>query len=268
MNQTTLYQGRQISYSIEGSGNTLVFLHGYLEYKELWADFVKSFKDKFQIICIDLPGHGASESINTVHSMSDMADVVKYVLDRNGIEKFVLIGHSMGGYIALSFANSFSERLLGLIMFSSSSLNDSTEKIIARNRDIDLLEKGKKSVVINNNIPNMFATKNLVRFSSEIEKIKSLVTNMKESSIIAALEGMKIRFNYQNFLTTTPLPILFIAGRYDNLIEIDASKRQLRGAKNVRLKILENSGHMGYLEEEELSAEYILDFLSAKIFKG
>ena len=255
------YQGKLIAYTIQGTGDCLVFLHGYLEYKELWSSFIDFFKPNYQIITIDLPGHGGSDNIRITHSMVEMAQVVKFVTDKNGIDKFTLIGHSMGGYIALSFLDNFPNKLNGIILFSSSSLNDSTEKKIARNRDIELVLANKKNIVANNNIPNMFAPQNLVKFNSLIEKIKEHVIRMSNSGIIAALQGMKERVNYQYLLQNSTIPILFIAGRFDNLIQIDVSERQVKGSKNLSFKVLENSGHMGYIEEEELSAKYIFEFI-------
>ncbi len=262
MNQKTIdYQGQIISYTIQGSGDCLIFLHGYLEYKEVWSNFLRFFKDNYQIITIDLPGHGESGNIGNIHTMHHMAQVVKHITDRNRIEEYTLIGHSMGGYIALSFLDNFPSKLKGVVLFSSSSLNDSTEKKIARNRDIELVQDNKKNIVVNHNIPNMFAPQNLVKFNSKIENIKVRINKMSNKGIIAALNGMKSRLNYQYLLQSSTTPILFIAGKFDNLIQFDVSERQVEETKNLSFKVLENSGHMGYLEEEELSAKYILEFL-------
>ncbi len=260
MNQIINFQNKNISYSIQGSGVSLVFLHGYLEYKEIWSDFIKYFIPSYQVLCIDLPGHGASQSVDSVHTMKQMAEIVKLILDRNGIKKTFIVGHSMGGYVALSFANYFSKSLYALILFSSSSLNDSTEKKLARNRDINLIKEGKKEMVIDNNIPNMFASNNLVRFDALIDEIKNKVKKMSDAAIIASLEGMKQRLNYKTLLQSPPVPLLFVAGALDNLIQIDVSERQIKDTTNVVFKVLTHSGHMGYLEEEEFSKNIVLDF--------
>jgi pimeloyl-ACP methyl ester carboxylesterase len=267
MIRTINYKNKSISYTIKGSGPSLVFLHGYLEYKEVWSNFVKDFEQDYQVLCIDLPGHGKSESIGAIHTMKEMAQLVKLILDRNGIKQSVLIGHSMGGYISLSFLDFFPNLLVGTILFSSSALNDSSEKKLARNRDIELIRKGKKDMVINNNIPNMFASENLIQFSSQIEQIKTKVKTMSNEGIIAALEGMKERLNYQSLLQSPPVPLLFIAGSLDNLIQIDVSERQIKNSKNTIFKVLEYSGHMGYMEETQTSKNIIFDFLKSINYK-
>ena len=261
MSNTAFYQGKSINYSLQGSGETLVFLHGYLEYKEIWANYITRFSNKYRILCIDLPGHGGSEVIGTTHTMSEMAKLVKFIMDKTETKEAVIIGHSMGGYIGLSFVAQFPSCTKALVMFSSSALNDSTEKILARNRDIDMVNSNRTKLIIDQNIPNMFATQNLVKYKATIEEIKIQVSQMPAQGIISALEGMKARVNYTDLIKTTDIPILFIAGRYDNLIQIDVSERQVQDVKNISFKVLENSGHMGYIEEEELSAQYILDYL-------
>ncbi len=261
MSNTAFYQGKTINYSLQGLGKTLVFLHGYLEYKEIWANYITQFSNKYRILCIDLPGHGGSETIGATHTMSEMAKLVKFIMDKTETKEAIIIGHSMGGYIGLSFISQFPKQTKALVMFSSSALNDSTEKLLARNRDIEMVLNGKKDTLINNNIPNMFASKNLIKFKETIEKIKLQVSKMSEQGIISALEGMKTRINNADLIKTTNIPILFIAGKYDNLIQIDVSKRQVENSKNISFKVLENSGHMGYIEEEKLSAQYILDYL-------
>jgi len=263
MEQTAIYNGNSISYTIEGEGTCLVFIHGYLEYKEIWSDFIKNFSEDYQILCIDLPGHGQSQNISPIHKMKEMANVINLIINKNSIVDYVLIGHSMGGYISLSYLDRFPKQAKGIVLFSSSALNDSTEKILARNRDIELAQKGEKRMLINANIPNMFSSSNIVVFKERIELIKEKVSEMSKEGIIAALKGMKVRVNNIELLRKTETPILFIAGKYDNLIQIDVSERQIENAKSVIFKVLRASGHMGYIEEELLSVSYIKDFLKS-----
>ena len=269
MENSITYIGKSISYSINGieSNKTLVFIHGYLEYKELWSNFTKYFEENYRILCIDLPGHGASENLSEIHKMKEMARLVHFVINNNAINDYVLIGHSMGGYVSLAFLNLFPKETKGMVLFSSSALNDSTEKLLARNRDVEMIKNGDKNMLIDNNIPNMFASINLVKHTKEIENIKKHASIMNDKSIIAALNGMKTRVNNANFLKNIDIQVLFIAGKLDNLIQIDVSERQAKGVKNISFKTLNNSGHMGYIEEAELSTTYINNYLK-DIFKN
>ena len=261
MEKQTHYQGKYISYTIEGEGYPLVFIHGYLEYKEIWENFTKHFLNKYKIITIDLPGHGGTEVFRSVHTMKEMAQLVKFVMAENHIFKASLIGHSMGGYVTLALVDYFPEVVDAFVLFSSSTLNDSREKRALRDKEIDLVKSGKKDLIINTNIPNTFAQKNLHNLKPQIKEIKNRAKKMSERGIIAALEGMKNRVNYFNRYKMLANPSLFIAGLHDNLIPIEVSERQVEKARNAKFVILENSGHMGYIEEEKTAAKHILQFL-------
>jgi len=261
MNYSTLYQGKVITYSLSGEGPALVFLHGYLETKAVWEAYTKHFESTHQVLTIDLPGHGGSEVLRTVHSMKDLAMVVKFLMDKHSMGQTVVVGHSMGGYVALAFVDHYPEKVRGLVMFSSTAMNDNTDRILARNREISLIRSGKKDQVVNHNIPNLFAAQNLAEFSHQVEAIKVEAKKMTDIAMIAALEGMKTRVNNVNMMKHLPYSVLFIAGKHDNLIPLENSLRQVENAPRIILKVLENSGHMGYIEEETVSAQYVLDYL-------
>jgi pimeloyl-ACP methyl ester carboxylesterase len=263
MEQLTHYQGKLISYTVKGSGEALVFLHGYLETKSVWESFTKHFESDYTVICIDLPGHGKSNVLKTVHSMRDIAQMVKYIMDLCKVSKANVIGHSMGGYVALSLVDYYPENVNSLVMFSSSAMSDSTDKKLARNRDIDLVRSGKKEMLVNQSIPNMFAPNNVVEFLDQIEAIKRNAKNMTDTGFIASLEGMKSRVNNGNMMKNLKIPVLFIAGVLDQLVPIDVSRAQVINAKNLVYKELESSGHMGYIEEEAQSVAYLKEFLNS-----
>jgi len=261
MEKNTHYQGKRVSYTIEGNGYPLVFIHGYLEYKNIWTNFTKHFLNKYKLITIDMPGHGDTEVFRSVHTMKEMAQLVKYVMAENHIFKATIIGHSMGGYITLALVDYFPEVVDAFVLFSSSTMNDSREKKELRDREIELVKSGKKDLIINTNIPNTFAQNNIFDFKPKIKEIKNSAKKMKERGITASLEGMKNRVDYLNRYKMLTIPSLFIAGRYDNLIPIHISEKQVEKAQNAQFVILENSGHMGYIEEEKVAAKHILSFL-------
>ncbi|MFO7719364.1 MAG: alpha/beta fold hydrolase, partial [Gillisia sp.] len=101
------YENTPIFYSTKGTGNPLVFLHGFLESTKIWEPFIEKLSAKRQVICIDLPGHGKSGNISDIHTMELMADAVHAVLKHLRIEQVSLVGHSMGGYVSLAFLEKF-----------------------------------------------------------------------------------------------------------------------------------------------------------------
>ena len=122
------FKGAKIHFTDTRKGRCIVLLHGFLESMEIWNEYVKLLSKRYRVICIDLPGHGKSENIGYVHTMELMADCVKEVLYSLQITKCVMIGHSMGGYVTLAFAEKHERNLRGFALFHSHAAPDSEEK--------------------------------------------------------------------------------------------------------------------------------------------
>ncbi|NJK87632.1 MAG: alpha/beta fold hydrolase [Bacteroidales bacterium] len=216
-----------ICYTDEGAGIPLVFLHGYLESLDIWEPFTDKLKNTFRIIRIDIPGHGRSGILDETHTMNKMAEAVKYVVENLSIEKFILVGHSMGGYVTLAFANLFSEMLLGFVLFHSTPLADTEEKKQNRDREIELIKSGKKELIVNTNIPKGFATDNLTKLADEVQRAKQIGNETSNEGIITLLNGMKTRADHSQNLKETTLPHLWILGIKDNYIVFDSIRQKI-----------------------------------------
>lgn len=128
MTKSTDFRGIQVSFNDVGKGRTVVLLHGFLGAKELWGATAKNLSRSYRVISIDLPGHGETPCIGYAHSMELMAKSVKAVMDHLKLKRYVIIGHSMGGYVALAFADLFPDNLKGLGLYHSTAYPDSEEK--------------------------------------------------------------------------------------------------------------------------------------------
>ena len=137
MQKTTTFKKGIVAFSDNGKGKVVVLLHGYLGSKELWKGTIENLAKSYRVIAIDLPGHGLTHCFGYVHSMELMARCVKKVMDSLRLKKYVIIGHSMGGYAALAFAELFPENLRGLGLIHSTALADSEEKKKDRSRAIN-----------------------------------------------------------------------------------------------------------------------------------
>ena len=111
MDDKVYFKNTGIRYKAEGSGTTIVLLHGYLESSDIWDKFSGELKHEFRVISIDLPGHGKSGIVADIHTMEIMAETVNAVLDELDIDKCILIGHSMGGYVTMAFADLYLKNL-------------------------------------------------------------------------------------------------------------------------------------------------------------
>ncbi len=141
------YKNTSIFFTSSGKGSVVVLLHGFLENSSMWNATVGQLSKKYRVICIDLLGHGQTENHGYVHTMEDQATMVKAVLDSLRLRKYVLVGHSMGGYIALAFSKLFPKNVKGLCLMHSTALPDSNEKIINRNRGIKAVKQNHKTFV-------------------------------------------------------------------------------------------------------------------------
>jgi len=249
-----------LSYNVLGKGKTIILLHGYLESKEIWGDFAEDLAKSFQVIVPDLPGHGNSVLSDGSLSVEKMAESVKSILDKENIDKCVLVGHSMGGYVALAFLDLFPKMLNGLSIFHSSPYADTEEKKQNRDREINVIRQGKKAQVYTAHFPNTFAKENVEIFADEIEKCKERAKSMSDEGIIAALEAMKNRPDRSILLKNTKIPVQYIIGEKDNFIPMEILSK-LALPDNSEVVVLEKSGHMGFIEERKNALEAVGGFV-------
>lgn len=241
----------------------VVLLHGYLESKEMWNDLAAFLSKNYRVICPDLPGHGKSTFEGNEVSMELAAKAVKNLLNSLKIEKCVLIGHSMGGYVALAFAELFAECLVGFGLFHSHPFADNDDKKIARLRDIDMIAKGKKAEIVETNIPRLFANFNISQLSKQVEKWKSVAFATPDCGIIASLRGMVSRKDRDFVLSQLNVPSILIFGKWDNLIPKEIGIELENKHSYPRFLWLENSGHLGMIEEPDQTRLAITSFLLA-----
>jgi pimeloyl-ACP methyl ester carboxylesterase len=247
-------------YDSKKGEKTVVLLHGYLETNEVWAEFKELLKPHFRIIVIDLPGNGLSGT-NDENSMEFMADVVAEVLNHSKINKVTVVGHSMGGYAALAFAEKYGELTEKLCLFHSTPNPDTEEKKQSRDREIALIEDDKLSLILQTNISNMFADDNLLRMEESIAMISENTIISEPKGIIACLKGMKSRKDMNPFLSGFDKPLLFIFGKKDKYIPETVALGLIEKFSNADSLILQNSGHAGFLEEPEISSQKLIEFI-------
>ena len=238
----------------------MVLLHGFLENKTMWKDLAPILSQKNRVITIDLLGHGETDCLGYVHSMEDNAEIVKAVLSHLRIRKAIFIGHSMGGYVALAFAELYPDVVKGLVLLNSTSRADSDERKTNRDRAIKTVKKDYASFV-RLSIANLFSPDNRERLVDEIEKVKIEALKTPLQGVVASLEGMKIRKDRENLLRFATYPTLLILGKKDPVLRYEDNLKQI---KNTAVKLFTfPDGHMSTIENKEKLKTVLLDF-----FKG
>ena len=165
------YRSAEFHYTDAGSGIAVIFLHGFLENQTMWKDIISDLPKKYRAITLDLPGHGESENLGYIHTMEDMAEVVNALVDTLKLKKVFLAGHSMGGYVALAFAEKYPDHIRGIILQNSTARADSDKKKLDRDRAIALVKENPKSFV-RKSIPNLFRPKNRIALRETVNSIK------------------------------------------------------------------------------------------------
>ncbi|RTY93784.1 alpha/beta hydrolase [Flavobacterium sp. GSP27] len=255
-----LFKNTNISYSDTGKGTAIVLLHGFLENKGMWDFYIPEFAKKNRIITIDLLGHGETECLSYVQTMEDNADAVHAVLSELRIRKAIFVGHSMGGYVALAFAELYPDTIKGLVLLNSTARADSEERKTNRDRAIKAV---KQSFVnfISLSIANLFSENNRERLLSVIESIKKEALKTPLQGIVASLEGMKIRQDREVLLHLAPFPKLLILGEKDPVLNYEETKEQIEG---TAMKLVTfPDGHMSHIENQDELLNVLLAFFKS-----
>ena len=242
----------------------VVLLHGYLESMYVWDDFLPLITPKVRVITVDIPGHGISQVSGEIHTMEYIADVIHDMLDAMGIEKITLVGHSMGGYVSLAFCAKYAERLDGLVLLSSSPMPDTELKRENRRREIALVKTGKKDALARVAPETGFAPQNRRRLHSYIEDLVECVHVTEDEGIVALLNGMMERVDQNKMLAECGVPQLFICGKHDAYIPVEAAEEIIALNPQAQVAWLEESGHMGFIEEPQRCAEALLSFMGVE----
>ena len=246
--QQIQYKNSILSFTDEGKGTTVILLHGFLENSTMWEALLPELSKKNRVICIDLLGHGKSDSLSYIHTMEDMADAVHHILHELKLRKVVLVGHSMGGYVALAFAELYPEMMKGLVLVNSTAKEDSLERKANRDRAILAVKQNHKAA-ISMSIANLFSEENRDRLSQEIEWARNEALQTSLQGIVAAQEGMKTRSDREILLHTTSYPKTIILGKKDPVLNYEDNKTQVTNT-NTEL-ITFNDGHMSHFENKE-----------------
>lgn len=260
--KSTEFKKGTVTYTDTGKGRVVVLLHGFLGSSEIWDSTIAALSRSYRVIAIDLPGHGGTDCFGYVHTMELNARCVKAVMDHLRLKKYVIIGHSMGGYTALAFADLFPDNLKGLCLYHSSAYADTEEKKRDRSRSVKVV-KSNHRIYTSEVIKNLFAGKNRKYLKQEIAFAQRIAAKVSKQSVIAALEGMKDRPNRDLVLAMVQYPVLMVIGEHDKTLPPAQLLEQSDMLRNRHVLYLEHDAHMGFLESPLVSNAALKKFLRA-----
>ncbi len=225
----------------------------------MWNQMIPELSLKYQLISIDLLGHGETGNLGYVHSMEMQAEIVMHIINKLKINKCVIIGHSMGGYVALEFAQLYPQYLQGLCLMNSTALPDTKEKKMNRDRGINVV-KYNPELFVRMAIPNLFSEENKTVYPIEIEEITNEALKISQQGIIAAMEGMKIRIDRTKLYQSLNLPIQMIIGKQDPALDYNSLILQ---TKSTKVEVIEfPDGHMSHIENKDALKKTLNKFIT------
>ena len=268
MNKQLLYQNKKIYYRITGRGKPVILVHGFGEEAEVWNNQASSnspqggglastqsqlnqhslLSEKFKFIIPDLPGTGQSEMIDDM-SMEGMAEVIYKIIHNENIERCAIIGHSMGGYIALAFAEKYPGNLSALGLFHSSAFADSEEKKDTRRKGIEFIQQHGAFEFLKTATPNLFSPLTKHQKPELINEQIATLDNFLPTALVSYYGSMMQRPDRTDILRKATVPVLFIMGKYDVAVPVEDSLKQCHLPGKSYIHIFHQSGHMGMLEE-------------------
>lgn len=241
--------GIQLAYERRGNGTPLVLLHGFPLDHHLWDEVVPLLEDTFDVIVPDLRGFGNSTMVDAPHGMDDYASDIASLLNSLNIEKAAIVGHSMGGYVALAFARLYPGRVRGLGLVSSQVLPDTPERKEGRYKSAaDVSANGIDSVVE--------AMTPKFTFDEKLQSYaRASMERQQPAAYSGALKAMAERADSTSLLSSFDFPVVIIHGDSDSLIPIDRAREVKAALPQAHLVEIRGAGHMPMMEAKEKTAE-------------
>jgi pimeloyl-ACP methyl ester carboxylesterase len=263
-------KGKKLFYRCQGEGAVVVLLHGFGEDGTVWQNQYKAFPD-LKLIIPDLPGSGRSELIEDM-SMEGLAESVKTLIEHETASLFfkegephsvILIGHSMGGYITLAFAEKYHHMLRGFGLFHSTAYADSEEKKQIRQKGIDFIKSHGAIEFLKTSIPNLFSPVTKEKNPQLIEEQINGSHNFSAAALVSYYVSMINRPDRTQVLKQTHLPVLFVFGKYDTAVPLKDGLEQSYLPELSYIHILNESGHMGMIEERVEADRLLKDYIAS-----
>ena len=241
-----------------GKGKPVLLIHGFCETHEIWNGLAEKLAESFEVFAIDLPGFGESALPATPISIQDIAGVVLKWIDQTNINLPFLVGHSLGGYVALSMAEQAQNNISGLCLFHSTPHQDNDDRKSNRNRVIEFVKKNGVDPFVDTYVPGLFNDKK----HQAIGGVYKIARKTTEKTLLAYTSAMRDRPSSIDFLQEFKKPVLTIAGDKDNIISVETSLGFGHLAKIGTVQVLENTGHMAMFEQPELAERILSDFIT------
>ncbi|MGO4345354.1 alpha/beta fold hydrolase [Paenibacillus sp. MCAF9] len=250
-------------------GDVIVLLHGFCGSSQYWQKICPVLGDQYRVIIPDLRGHGGSSAPEGPYTMETMAEDIAALLEALAIEKVVMFGHSLGGYVTAAFAENYPDKLAGFALIHSTVLPDSEVTKEKRDTDIEAIQEKGISKYLYSIIPNLFTDDKVGEMRDEVNQLIGVGQEMEAHAAIATLEGMKMRPDRSHVLAEAKYPILLVAGAEDGVIKpndtftvtsLDQPETTFK-YPHILETTFEDVGHMSLMEVSDQLARVMSTYL-------
>jgi pimeloyl-ACP methyl ester carboxylesterase len=245
-----------------GSGFPLVFLHGFCESNKIWLNLSTKLSDQYRIICPDLPGFGKSPLPDTEFSLEEIGDSLVIWLKNQGIEKCMVIGHSLGGYISLEILRKHQGFVKAICLFNSAAFEDTDDKKENRNKLIEFIGQHGVSPFLKTFVPSLFYPPTADKYKAVIEQIEDDGSSIRPESVMNYAAAMRDRQDSMDLLQKYPDKIMIIAGEHDQNVPLGKTHKMAEYLPKDQVHIMPESAHMSLFEQSELCYDALRKFAS------
>jgi pimeloyl-ACP methyl ester carboxylesterase len=253
------FRNSRQAYRRVGKGPVVVLLHGFLGNSNCWKETMEVLKKQYTVLAPDLLGHGKSEGVGYVHTMELMAEAVAQIISSLKIRKYHLLGHSMGGYVALALAEQKPDSLRSLILLNSTAAADDRSRKQSRTQFIDLVKQERKRA-LDLLIPTFFLPE-VDKIHYKIRQYRNMAEAISVKNIVAAVEGMKQRRQREIILQFATYNYLIMGGEKDSILSYKELQNQARLNEQGSFILMKDTGHMAFWEEPGMFYKLLLQHL-------
>lgn len=268
MSRVCTYRSSVLSYEIYGKGQPVVLLHGFGEDSRIWDEQVSFLKGHCQLVVPDLPGSGKSGLLQPLSdkepvTIETYADCIHVLLQSAAITQCIMLGHSMGGYITLAFAEKYPQTLKAYGLVHSTAFADTEEKKKARERGIELIENYGAHAFLKNTIPNLFSESYKRRSPERVTKLIEETIQFSKEALQQYYRAMILRPDRTYVLKSNRLPVLFVIGTEDIAAPVADVLQQVSLPEISYIYVLPDTGHMGMWESADQLNQLLLTFINS-----
>jgi len=255
----------KVSYTDEGKNGArvIIFIHGFPFNKSMWNMQVEALKQNYRVIAFDIRGQGNSHAGNDDFSIELFVKDLLSLMDALKIDKTMLCGLSMGGYIALNAVENYPGHFKALILSDTNCLADTPEAKEKRMNTIESIRKSGVEKYADESIKNLFAPESFKTKKEEIGEVREMIINTSEQSLVNTLIALSVRKETCSRLQEIKMPVLIMVGKEDKITPPSAAQLMHEKIKGSFLYIIEHAGHLSNMENPDEFNVQLEKFISS-----